>query len=87
MSALSVPWLRPDKHISAATDRSATIDYIVMGSVLYAVIPKFYTENRQQAASIPCRPQAEVIQNHENEHVRGIGQGVSRHRKYMRLKT
>jgi hypothetical protein len=33
-----------------------------------------------------CRQQAEVIQNHENEHVRGIGQGEVRHRKYKRLK-
>jgi hypothetical protein len=32
-----------------------------------------------------CRQQAEVIQNHENEHVRGIGQGEARHRKYKRL--
>jgi hypothetical protein len=31
-----------------------------------------------------CRRQAEVIQNHENEHVRGIGQGEARHRKYKR---
>jgi hypothetical protein len=28
-----------------------------------------------------CRKQAEVIQNHENEHIRGIGQGKDRHRK------
>jgi hypothetical protein len=33
-----------------------------------------------------CRQQAEVIQNHENEPVRSIGQGVARHRKYKRLK-
>jgi hypothetical protein len=34
-----------------------------------------------------CRQQqAEVIQNHENEHVRSIGQGEARHRKYKRLK-
>jgi hypothetical protein len=33
-----------------------------------------------------CRKQAEVIQNHVNEHFRGIGQGEARHRKYMRLK-
>jgi hypothetical protein len=33
-----------------------------------------------------CRKQAEVIQNHENEHVRGTGQGEARHRKYKRLK-
>jgi hypothetical protein len=33
-----------------------------------------------------CRQQAEVVQNHENEHVRGIGQGEARHRNYMRLK-
>jgi hypothetical protein len=33
-----------------------------------------------------CRKQAEVIQNHENERIRGKGQGEARHRKYMRLK-
>jgi hypothetical protein len=32
------------------------------------------------------RQQAEVIQNHENDYVRGIGQGEARHRKYKRLK-
>jgi hypothetical protein len=33
-----------------------------------------------------CRRQAEVIQNHENEHVRGTGKGEARHSKYKRLK-
>jgi hypothetical protein len=33
-----------------------------------------------------CRQQADVIQNHEIEHVRSIEQGVARHRKYNRLK-
>jgi hypothetical protein len=33
-----------------------------------------------------CRTQAEVIRSHENEHVRDIGQGEARHRKYKRLK-
>jgi hypothetical protein len=33
-----------------------------------------------------CRQQAEDIQNHENEHVRSIGQGEIRHGKYMKLK-
>jgi hypothetical protein len=33
-----------------------------------------------------CKQQAEVIQNHENEHVRSIGQGEARHRKHKRLK-
>jgi hypothetical protein len=33
-----------------------------------------------------CRQQAEVIQNHENENVRYIGQSEARHRKYKRLK-
>jgi hypothetical protein len=33
-----------------------------------------------------CRKQAEVIWNHENEHVHGTGQGEARHRKYKRLK-
>jgi hypothetical protein len=32
------------------------------------------------------RQQAEVIQNHENGHVPGIGQGEIRHRKYKRHK-
>jgi hypothetical protein len=30
--------------------------------------------------------QAEVMQYHENEHVRSIRQGEARHRKYKRLK-
>jgi hypothetical protein len=33
-----------------------------------------------------CRRQAEVIQNHENEHVRSIRQGEERQRKYIKLK-
>jgi hypothetical protein len=33
-----------------------------------------------------CRQQAEVIQNHENEHVRSIGQGEAKNRKYQGLK-
>jgi hypothetical protein len=32
------------------------------------------------------RQQAEVIQNHENENVRYIGQCEARHRKHKRLK-
>jgi hypothetical protein len=34
-----------------------------------------------------CRQQAEVIKNRGNEHVRSIGQGEGRHRKYKRLKV
>jgi hypothetical protein len=34
----------------------------------------------------PKKQQAEVIQNHENENVRYIGQGEAPHRKYKRLK-
>jgi hypothetical protein len=33
-----------------------------------------------------CRQQAEVIQNHENVHVRSIGEGETRNRKCKRLK-
>jgi hypothetical protein len=33
-----------------------------------------------------CRQQAEVIQNHKNEHVHSIGQGEGRNRKYEGLK-
>jgi hypothetical protein len=33
-----------------------------------------------------CRTQAEVILNHVNPNVRGIGQREARHRKYKRLK-
>jgi hypothetical protein len=34
-----------------------------------------------------CRKQAEVIRNHENEHVCGIGQDEARHGKYKMLKV
>jgi hypothetical protein len=33
-----------------------------------------------------CRQQADVIQSHENRHVRSVEQGEARHRKYKRLK-
>jgi hypothetical protein len=33
-----------------------------------------------------CRQQTEVIQNHENEYIRTIGQGKARHREFKRLK-
>jgi hypothetical protein len=33
-----------------------------------------------------CRMQAELILNHVNPNVCGIGQGGARHRKYKRLK-
>jgi hypothetical protein len=33
-----------------------------------------------------CRRQTEVIQNHDNEKVRKIGQDEVQHRKYKRLK-
>jgi hypothetical protein len=33
-----------------------------------------------------CRKQTEIMRNHENEHVRGIGKREARHRKYKRLK-
>jgi hypothetical protein len=33
-----------------------------------------------------CMRQAEVPQNHDNEHVRGIGQSEARHRNYKRPK-
>jgi hypothetical protein len=33
-----------------------------------------------------CRAQAEVILNHVNPNIRGIGQGEAMHRKYKRLK-
>jgi hypothetical protein len=41
---------------------------------VYDYLPKLY------------RQQAEVIQNYDNENVRTIGQGESRHRKCKRLK-
>jgi hypothetical protein len=33
-----------------------------------------------------CGQKAEFIQNHENEHVRSVGQGEARHVKYKRFK-
>jgi hypothetical protein len=32
-----------------------------------------------------CRQQAEVIQNHQYEHIRSKGQGEAKHTKYKRL--
>jgi hypothetical protein len=32
-----------------------------------------------------CKQQAEVVQNHENEHIRNIGQGKASHGKYESL--
>jgi hypothetical protein len=34
-----------------------------------------------------CRQQAQVIHNHENAHVRSIGQGEAQNRKYRSLKV
>jgi hypothetical protein len=33
-----------------------------------------------------CGLQAEIIQNHDNEFIRSIGQGEARHREYKKLK-
>jgi hypothetical protein len=33
-----------------------------------------------------CRQQVQVIQNHENAHIKNIGQGETLNRKYKRLK-
>jgi hypothetical protein len=33
-----------------------------------------------------CRKQAEIIDSHENEHLRNTGQGETPHRKHKRLK-
>jgi hypothetical protein len=33
-----------------------------------------------------CRRQAEIVDNHENENVRNIGQGETPHIKHKRLK-
>jgi hypothetical protein len=33
-----------------------------------------------------CRQHVEVIQNHDNENVRNIGQGEAQHRNYKKLK-
>jgi hypothetical protein len=48
--------------------------YIPSNSILYDYITKL------------CRQQAQVIQHHENIHVRNIGQGEARYRKYKTFK-
>jgi hypothetical protein len=45
-----------------------------------------YTHPIWRLTSKLCRLQAEVIQNHENEHVHIIGHGEARHKKYKGLK-
>jgi hypothetical protein len=33
-----------------------------------------------------CTQRAKIIQHHENEHIRSVGQGEARYRKYKMLK-
>jgi hypothetical protein len=56
-------------------------------------VPRCYKQDQLSATVIVYdyitklwRQQAEVIQNHDNDNVRNIGQGEARHRKYKRLK-
>jgi hypothetical protein len=48
-------------------------------------VRRLYSENKASSPKL-CRQQAEVIQNHDNENVRNIGQDEARHKKYKRLK-
>jgi hypothetical protein len=57
--------------IFRATARDVTVE-----SVMYT---RIYRVSQRKC-------QAEVIQNHDNENVRNIGQGEPRHTKYKRLK-
>jgi hypothetical protein len=45
-------------------------------------IPYIYDYKKKKI----CRRQTEVIQNHENENFRNIGQGETPHRNHKRLK-
>jgi hypothetical protein len=45
-----------------------------------------YDEYEYEYITKLCRQQAEVIKNHENEHVRSTGQGEARHTKCKRFK-
>jgi hypothetical protein len=49
-------------------------------------VMRLYSKRRWEKITKLCRKQADVIQNHETEHVRGVGQGEAIHRKYKRLK-
>jgi hypothetical protein len=46
----------------------------------------FTAKTLKGAVCYVVKPQAEVIQNHENENVRYNGQGEAPHRKFKRLK-
>jgi hypothetical protein len=55
-------------------------------SSVVIVAQGFQTSHVYDYVAKLCRRQAEDIQNHEDEHVRGTGQVEGRHRKYKRLK-
>jgi hypothetical protein len=55
--------------------------FLLLGMLEAFQIPYVYDYVKKS-----CRQQAEIIQNHENENVRCIGQGEARHRKCKRLK-
>jgi hypothetical protein len=56
------------------------------GSKQEGALPADKTDRQRQDMLQSCRQQVEVIQNHENENVRNIGQGEAPHRKYKRFK-
>jgi hypothetical protein len=48
--------------------------------------PFYQTCSLLRLKSVESSKQAEIIQIYEKEHVRGVGQGEARHKKYKRLK-
>jgi hypothetical protein len=86
-------FLRQPTHVTAATDTHATIEKLLEAVFFVGSVPMLYTDVGSES-DLPyvynhttklCRQRAEVIKNHETEHVRGIGQGTVRHGKYKRL--
>jgi hypothetical protein len=73
--AIAGPHLARTSHINSR---------VVGGRVFYPVRPRLYNSPRGGVTKF-CSQQTEVIQNHENEHVRSTGQGEARHTKYKTL--
>jgi hypothetical protein len=71
-------WATTGKHLFNATKTSSRIN-----STRFTALNLPYVYDHVTKL---CRQQAEVIQNHENEHVCRIEQDEARHRRHMRFK-
>jgi hypothetical protein len=92
-TSVSRQWLC--KHVSTATNsRDRSNRYTSVNREIVGSVSVLYTGVGSESdlsylydhITKLCRQRAEVIKNHETEHVRNIGLDEATHRKYNRLK-